>query len=148
MKQFLIIIFIIIIGVIGYAVYMRIRNGGIVVSPGIPISKQKSETSGVPTTQHNFVIPSSIPTVFQIPLTIKNPVDRSIVASSTIIVRGTTIPKADVYVNDSIARADTQGNFSVQVTLDEGDNTIVVITNDTEGNYSEKDITVTYNPGT
>jgi hypothetical protein len=75
-------------------------------------------------------------------------VDRSIVASSTIIVRGTTIPKADVYVNDSIARADTQGNFSVQVTLDEGDNTIVVITNDTEGNYSEKDITVTYNPGT
>jgi len=106
----------------------------------------------VPTTVNQQPAPdntalSPIPTVAQIPLTITSPVNGSSVTSPALIIRGVTLPKADVFVNESEVAADAQGKFAVQVTLDEGENTLVVTTNDANGNYSEQTLTITYNLG-
>lgn len=74
---------------------------------------------------------------------ITTPADGSKVSSSSVIVRGKTIPNADVFVNDADTKADANGNFSVRVSLDEGENDIAVIANDSVGNFIEKDILVT-----
>ncbi len=77
-------------------------------------------------------------------LTINQPADKSSVTASTVTVSGKTQPKADVSVNDTDLKADIQGNFSTRITLDEGENTIVIVATDENGNYAEKEITVTY----
>ncbi len=77
-------------------------------------------------------------------LTVSQPADKSSVTSSTVAVSGKTQPKADVSVNDTDLKADIQGNFSTRITLDEGENTIVIVATDENGNYAEKEITVTY----
>ncbi len=82
----------------------------------------------------------------QFPLNINTPTDGEIVKSSNIIVTGATAPNAEVNINDRQVTADTKGNFSAAITLDEGENTIVVTTNDNIGNFSEKEMTVTYEP--
>lgn len=77
-------------------------------------------------------------------LTVSQPADKSSVTTSSVAVSGKTQPKADVSVNDTDLKADNQGNFSTKVTLDEGENTIVIVATDENGNYAEKEITVTY----
>jgi hypothetical protein len=67
------------------------------------------------------------------------------VTTPTLVIKGVTSPKADVFVNDSEVTADAQGNFTTQITLDEGENTLVVTSNDASGSFAEKDIIVTYN---
>ena len=79
-----------------------------------------------------------------IPLTIASPANASIVTTSTLAVKGKTTPKAEVFVNDKETIADSNGNFSVTLTLDEGDNPIVVLANDENGNEAEQELSVTY----
>lgn len=81
-----------------------------------------------------------------ISLTVSSPVNGLISTSPTVLVKGKTLPNADVAVNDSDLKADASGAFSVSIKLDEGDNVIVVIANDDQGNVAEKEITVTYTP--
>lgn len=83
----------------------------------------------------------------QISLTVTQPTDGQTTSSSSITVKGATTPNADVSVNDVDLKADTQGNFSTTVTLDEGDNVITVVVVDQYGQTSEKDLNVTYNSG-
>ena len=77
-------------------------------------------------------------------LQVLSPSDKSTVTSPTITFRGNTVAGAEVFVNDKETTADAQGNFSVQLTLEEGDNPIMVVANDADGNVSEAEITVTY----
>lgn len=84
------------------------------------------------------------PTMGEIVLTIISPKDGATVYSPSLIVRGVTSSNAEVFVNEKEGKADSKGNFSVPVTLDEGDNYIVVTSTDADGNLSEQDITVTY----
>lgn len=79
-------------------------------------------------------------------LTITSPIDKSTVTTATVTISGTAAPLADVFVNDTEAKADSTGKFSVPVTLDEGENIIAVSANDADGNYAEKQITVIYEP--
>lgn len=81
-----------------------------------------------------------------IALTITEPLDKSTVNSSSIIIKGKTSPYADIFVNDSELKAGSDGNFSTNLTLDEGENTIDIAANDDEGNNAEKELTVTYQP--
>jgi len=81
----------------------------------------------------------------EIPLSIISPTNGSVVTYSSLIVKGNTAPKAEVFVNDKETVADTQGNFSVTLTLDDGENIIVVTANDSQGNSSEKELIITYN---
>ena len=51
-----------------------------------------------------------------------------------------------MFVNESETKADSSGNFSATLTLDEGENYILVVANDSSGNYAEKEFTITYTP--
>jgi hypothetical protein len=146
-KLTIIIIFIILIiaAGVGLVAYSRmVKKGGAVPSNSSTTTNQVPN-AGFPGISSVGMTPSPIPTVAQIPLSITSPTNNSSVTTSILIIKGVTSPKADVFVNDSEVTADTQGNFTVQVTLDEGENTLVVTSNDESGNYSEKDLTVTYN---
>jgi hypothetical protein len=77
-------------------------------------------------------------------LVITNPTDGTTVPSANLNVTGKTASGAEVFVNDKETKAEINGNFSVNITIDEGENIIVVIANDLEGNYIEKEIKVTY----
>jgi hypothetical protein len=79
-------------------------------------------------------------------LMISSPQDNSVASSPVIVVKGATLAAADVFVNDGQAKADAKGNFSVSLTLDEGENNISVSVNDANGNYAVRELTVSYNP--
>lgn len=98
--------------------------------------------------EEEVVTPTEEPTDVSegLTITISSPIDGSAVSTSSVTVSGTTSPLADVFVNDTELKANSAGNFSTTVTLDEGENTIAVSANDAEGNYAEKQITVTYEP--
>lgn len=61
------------------------------------------------------------------------------------LITGKAAPFAEVFINDQQTKADAQGNFSMKLTLDKGDNQIVVDANDADGNVVEQNLTVTVN---
>lgn len=79
-----------------------------------------------------------------ISLTVSSPANNTTTSSESITVKGKTVAGAEVFVNDVETRADASGNFSVTITLDEGENYILVVVNDALGNYSEKELTIIY----
>lgn len=81
----------------------------------------------------------------EVKLTIAQPVNGAVVTSPQLLVKGVTVPNAEISVNDKDTVADGNGNFSAAVTLDEGENLIIVTVNDADGNVGEQEITVTYN---
>lgn len=99
------------------------------------------ETGATPVEEKNTVVTSN-----SIALAISSPANNITVTSSSLVVRGKTAPKAEVFVNDAETKADASGNFSVTLTLDEGENYILVVANDANGNFSEKELTITYTP--
>jgi len=90
---------------------------------------------------------ANIPRATEITLTITSPSDGATVTSATVTVKGKTAPRAEVFINDVSTVADANGNFSANITLDEGENPIVIFANDADGNVAEKEITVTYDSG-
>lgn len=81
-----------------------------------------------------------------IELNIIEPKNESVASVSSILVKGKTVPNADVFVNEIELKAGKDGNFSTAFPLYEGDNSILVSANDESGNYSEKEIIVNYQP--
>lgn len=111
-------------------------------------SQQQSPSQNVTVTQPAVtgvnLLPSAQTTaVNEIALEILEPKNGAVTNQSNILIRGKTSPKAELFVNDTAAKADAQGNFALSVVLEEGDNTILVIANDEQGNYAEKELTVT-----
>ncbi|MFH1898904.1 MAG: hypothetical protein ABIJ82_00320 [Patescibacteria group bacterium] len=76
-------------------------------------------------------------------LHITSPKDKDTVTSSLLTIKGTTVAGAEVFINDKETKADKNGNFSINVPLEEGENILLVIMNDDLGNYIEKQLTVT-----
>ncbi|MCJ7805743.1 hypothetical protein MUP46_03830 [Patescibacteria group bacterium] len=118
MRNLIIAVIVIVLIAGGYYYWMRVKSG-----TGSP----------TPTPANN-----------QITLDVTSPIDGATVSSPSITVSGKTLPGADVFVNDTELTADANGNFSTQLTLDEGDNQITVSANDNNGFSSEQDLTVTY----
>ncbi len=86
--------------------------------------------------------------VNQIKLVVLTPVDKAVVTLPTLKVTGQTVPNADVAINEIDTKSDASGNFSANVSLNEGDNPIIVDAFDENGNTSEQELTVTYSvPG-
>lgn len=83
----------------------------------------------------------------EVSLVVSSPINGSTVTSPSITVKGTTAPRSDVYVNDKDAVADAKGNFSILISLNEGENFLMVTVVDPDGNTTEKEITVTYDAG-
>jgi len=82
----------------------------------------------------------------EITLAIKTPKNGDIVTSSSLSVTGTTSPNAEVFVNDKETKADSDGDFSVKLILEEDENYILITANDSEGNSAEQDLSVIYQP--
>jgi hypothetical protein len=76
-------------------------------------------------------------------LTVSSPANGLTQKSKYLTVKGKSVPGAEIFVNDKEGKADSSGNFAVNIILDEGENTVVVIANDELGNVQEKDLTVT-----
>lgn len=108
-----------------------------------------------PTTERVTQTPTQPPTIFEniqpkptqaatLLLDVSSPADGLTVTASSLTVKGKTAPGAEVFVNERETVADAQGNFAVTITLDEGDNYIVVSANDQDGNSAEKELTIIY----
>lgn len=79
-------------------------------------------------------------------VTLSSPANGATVTTKTVTINGSTSPRAEVFVNDKDLRADAKGNFSVSLSLDEGENIISVAANDDIGNFATQEIIVTYEP--
>jgi hypothetical protein len=76
-------------------------------------------------------------------LTVTQPTDGSIISTDRVEVRGSTSPGAVVSVNGEVMVADTEGNFAITISLEEGPNIIEVIASDEEGNEAAIGLTIT-----
>ena len=76
-------------------------------------------------------------------LTVTQPADESIINTNKVEVRGRTSPGAVVSVNDEISTADTQGIFTITITMEEGPNIIEVIASNKDGNEARTSLIVT-----
>ncbi|OGG06784.1 hypothetical protein A2872_00950 [Candidatus Gottesmanbacteria bacterium RIFCSPHIGHO2_01_FULL_42_12] len=140
---FLALIVVITVALISVMVYLLLRPKTVVA----PAEINPSETTRV-------ISPTPTPAMVakketferQIKLIVSSPSDGSTVKTNKLSVKGVTMPLAEVFVNDLELKADTLGNFSGTLTLEEGDNPISIIAIDENGNYSEMELTITYEP--
>ena len=72
-----------------------------------------------------------------LPLTVTSPIDSATVSTSIVTVQGQTTPGAAVTADGNSDVADANGNFSIDVSLDNGPNAIDVIATDDSGNQGE-----------
>lgn len=132
--------------VVGTALYRRTTksvgttSGATSVSP---IADAINSPPDTPEAQENKATPAPAK---EISLDVTQPANNSTVASARITLKGKTVPKAEVFVNEYDLKADVSGNFSYTLTLDEGENIIIVMANDENGNVAEKELIVTYEP--
>jgi len=82
-------------------------------------------------------------TATTLPLSITTPISGAVVTSSTVTIRGTTVPRADVSINDIDLQADASGNFLQRVEIDEGENVFDIVATSESGDISEIELTVT-----
>jgi hypothetical protein len=153
MKKVLIIVILVLVvgGGAGYY-YMNIQSKSINKSnPSNNILSPTQTTQSVPTnpppTIAKVVVPTTVATpIPSLSLTITSPAGGSVVNTPQIQIKGSTVTLAEVFVNDSQVSVDTKGNFSSNVTLEEGENYILVSANDANGVSAEQEIIVTYTP--
>lgn len=81
----------------------------------------------------------------QVPLflTTSSPSSSQTVSDANILVKGTTAPQTSVMINEFELTADSQGNFSKSLSLDEGENYINVVVYNNEGEVVEKELIIT-----
>lgn len=136
MKKMIVGIVIIAVGAVaGLFVFLR-KN----IAPRV--SEKVNVVSPTPSAASGQSAPARVAN--ELLLSVSTPADRATVTTPALTVRGTTAPKAEVFINELEIRADASGNFSGSLTLDEGENSIVVIVNDESGNVAEKDLTIFY----
>lgn len=140
MKNVTVILFIVLLTAagLGLVAYTKNQKKAETAMTAMTSATQPSEVSQTPT---------PTPNVQQISLSVSAPASGTTVTSPTVVIKGKTLPKADVFVNDTQVTADAQGNFSATITLDEGENTIVIAANDADGNSSEQELMITYDSG-
>lgn len=146
-RAYLVVIAVMILGILGAVLVVRTKGTKSISKTPTPTQEETEPTTPEATVSAAKKQPS--PTVkpltdIAVPLDVISPKDKSIATQSAIFVKGTTKANAEVIINDLETSADSKGNFSGKLTLDEGDNPIVVVAIDEDGNSSEKEIMVTY----
>ena len=136
MKKILFIFLLAVIAVLGYYFYQRRAFTKQKVIQEIKTNILKRESSEETKEKESGAVTASF---F---LEIDNPKNKVVVDQPTIVVSGKTVPEAEVFINDKETRADNQGDFSLSINLEEGENTLVIVASDKEGNYQEKELTV------
>jgi hypothetical protein len=61
-----------------------------------------------------------------------------------LTIAGSTEPRAKIYLNDRLFRADTKGQFNIYYELSEGDNVLNFSVEDEAGNQSQTQLTVKF----
>ena len=140
----LVITLVLIFGIVGYVLYSR---GYFSPTPSpSPVSNVFNYGSTTPIAASPAALATNQEvgnvTSTNLPLTVTYPATNATLSSSSLTLTGKTAPNADVFVNDQVTKADASGNFSVKLTLDEGQNGIVVNANDASGNVAELDFSV------
>jgi hypothetical protein len=79
----------------------------------------------------------------KITLTITSPKDGATLNSTNVAIVGKTEPNAELFINDVEGKADSNGDFSISVGLEEGQNQLIIDANDDSGNVAEETLTVT-----
>ncbi len=156
MKKIIIIGFLLLVAVLGY--FLVIKNKS-VWEKGLLGVKKNVFNKTIEKNQEklsNQVNQSNIESINQqlsaevkqgdIFLEILSPENNSVVNNSIIKIDGKTVASAEVFVNEQETKADTSGNFSLNYSLDEGENELIVVVNDNQGNYLEKILIITYQP--
>ena len=137
----------VVFAVAGGAWFVMKKSSSVPPPPPVPgVSNTFESTSGFESGQGDAQPTAGsqpVSVTNQITLTVTSPANNATVTSGTVTVRGKTVPNADVFVNDTETKADASGNFSAFVTLDEGENSIIIVANDANGNTAEQEIMVT-----
>ena len=89
-----------------------------------------------------FVMPTPAPFV----LLVTDPLGTLVVATEFIAVEGRTLPQATVLVNGVGLGVDEDGDFSTEVRLSRGVNTIEVVARNIDGQVLRVQRTVLYSP--
>lgn len=89
--------------------------------------------------------PTLPPTPASIFLSVTSPTDNQVVTTPLIAIVGKTLPNAEVFINDQTLQANTAGIFQTTIQLEIGENLVSISANDAQGNYSEKELIITYN---
>ena len=131
--------------VVGMITFFVSKNGRSVNKQAIDVPSEVNQPTEDQSTLHDTVSPeSTIKETSEISLSISSPLSGSTSKVSKVIVKGKTTPKAEVFVNEAEGIADINGYFSLSVSLDEGENSIIVTAVDESGKVAEKEILVTY----
>ena len=111
-------------------------------------STETASLNDAPVTVEPSVAPTAIPVLTNGGLTmvVTSPPNGQTVTTEKITIKGKTSPLAEVFINDAALVADASGNFSQIITLEEGDNYILVVANDADGNFAEKELSIVYEP--
>lgn len=137
-KVYLIVIFVLLVAV---GAWYTMKKPTVGTVPSLPVTTPSTnQASGTVTPTIADVNPAKN----QIMLTVTSPANNASVTVPTVTVRGKTLPNAEVFVNDTQTKADATGTFAASVTLDEGENPIVIVANDDQGNSAEQELMVTY----
>lgn len=139
-----IVLVLIALGIVILAVVSR-RASNPNVQKNLTVTPTKTPLSGAPTQTITSTptVAASIPTVAQITLTVTDPGNGAVVSSSPITIKGKTVANAQVFVNDAETKADSSGYFSVSLPIEEGENEIIVVANNDNGEYAEQSVMVT-----
>jgi len=108
---------------------------GMVVKPRATNPKPAGVVEVTPT-------PVAEPVVQKLTLSVSSPADGAVVRAASVTVKGKTAPNAEVSINDVDTKADTGGNFSAVIKLDEGENYVVVVATDDNGDFAKLEMTV------
>jgi len=108
----------------------------------VVVSSKTGFLNGKSSTSTNGGVIVGKTTAVKMFLEVTSPENGSTIETSSVLVKGKTVSKAEVFINEAETKANSQGNFSTKLDLDEGENIINVAANDTDGNYLETEITV------
>ena len=133
-------IIVLLVAVIGTGAFLFLRSSKNITKP----NNQTTAPSQAATNSSDLNEKPTTTKFDSIPLVVTTPPNGVVVTTSTTTVSGITTPKAEVTVNDIDLLADSKGIFNTKITLDEGDNIILLTAVDSMGNSIEQEVTVTY----
>ncbi len=120
---------------------------GLIITFGIWTANQSLKNLPQPSPKA-AVAPSPSPVSPTTSLVISSPDDESLVATDSITLSGTTTPKATLLIlsenGEQTATADASGNFSLDIDLITGFNTITVYSYAADGQETSRALTITY----
>ena len=142
-KTYLTIISVLIILILGVSAYALYKANNIPAAPA-EITTPPAVPQPIPPPQPATKSAELQTTPF--PLTIVSPANGAVVSTSSVVISGKTLPKADVSIGDNELAADVKGNFSATISLEEGENYIAIEAAGDDGNFAEQELLITYEP--